>query len=55
MLQFLESNPKNPVQIPIVNTQEGIPFLSLPPGSERRPFALGLLLTRFLPGSSWAW
>lgn len=55
-LQFLESNPKNPVQTPIVNTQGGIPFLSLLPGSERRPFAPGLVLkrnevsSRFLPG-----
>lgn len=46
MLQFLESNPKNPVQTPIVNTQGGIPFLSLLPGSERRPFAPGLVLKR---------
>lgn len=43
---FLESNPKNPVQIPIVNTQGGISLLSLPTGSERGPLAPGLVLTR---------
>lgn len=46
---LLESNPRNPVQIPIVSTQGGIPSLSLL-RRERRPWLCSRPLTAVLTG-----